>query len=98
VRERLIIGVVDGRPCSDRHWVECFAQLVGTILSLWDATALDAAGQDGEVAPTFINLADGAIKMVGSPSAKIFASSLIVRSGPTDFYPRSRSYRLEVQE
>ena len=53
-----------GRPNHDRSWVECFAQLVGTILSLWDASALDAAGQDGEVAPTFINLADASIKMV----------------------------------
>jgi hypothetical protein len=37
---------------------------VGTVLSLWDAAALDAAGHDGEVAPTFINLADASIKMV----------------------------------
>lgn len=58
----------DGRPNADRTWTECFAQLVGTVLSLWDAAALDAAGQDGEVAPTFINLADGSIKMVlGQP-------------------------------
>ncbi|KAL2392293.1 Protein SKG3 [Exophiala dermatitidis] len=53
-----------GRPYPDRNWVECFAQLVGTVLSLWDAAALDAAGQDGEVAPTFINLADASIKMI----------------------------------
>ncbi|MCJ1242903.1 hypothetical protein MMC30_000099 [Trapelia coarctata] len=53
-----------GRPYGDRSWVECFAQLVGTVLSLWDAAALDAAGQDGEVAPTFINLADASIKMI----------------------------------
>ena len=53
-----------GRPNHDRSWTESFAQLVGTILSLWDASALDAAGQDGEVAPTFINLADASIKMV----------------------------------
>ena len=33
-------------------------------MSLWDAAALDAAGQDGEVPPTFINLADASIKMV----------------------------------
>lgn len=57
----------DGRPYSDRNWTECFAQLVGTVLSLWDAAALDAAGQDGEVAPTFINLADASIKMVRCP-------------------------------
>ncbi|KIW14186.1 hypothetical protein PV08_06967 [Exophiala spinifera] len=54
----------NGRPYPDRNWTECFAQLVGTILSLWDAAALDAAGQDGEVAPTFINLADASIKMI----------------------------------
>ncbi|KIW83150.1 hypothetical protein Z517_02394 [Fonsecaea pedrosoi CBS 271.37] len=53
-----------GRPNPDRNWTECFAQLVGTVLSLWDAAALDAAGQDGEVAPTFINLADASIKMI----------------------------------
>lgn len=55
-----------GKPSADRNWTECFAQLVGTVLSLWDAAALDRAGQDGEVAPTFINLADASIKMVSS--------------------------------
>jgi hypothetical protein len=34
------------------------------VLSLWDAAALDAAGQDGEVVPTFVNLTDASIKMV----------------------------------
>lgn len=53
-----------GKPNADRNWTECFAQLVGTVLSLWDAAALDAAGQDGEVPPTFINLADASIKMI----------------------------------
>ena len=56
--------ILDGRPNHDRSWTESFAQLVGTILSLWDASALDVAGQDGEVAPTFINLADASVKMV----------------------------------
>ncbi|KKY15285.1 putative ph domain protein [Phaeomoniella chlamydospora] len=54
----------NGRANADRNWTECFAQLVGTVLSLWDAAALDAAGQDGEVPPTFINLADASIKMI----------------------------------
>lgn len=54
----------EGRPHADRTWTECFAQLVGTVLSLWDAAALDVAGEDGEVAPTFINLADASVKMV----------------------------------
>lgn len=53
----------DGRPCLDRQWIECYAQLVGTVLSLWDATALDGAGGQ-EVPATFINIADASIKMV----------------------------------
>ena len=65
--DTVLIRYTGGRPFGDRSWVECFAQLVGTVLSLWDAAALDAAGQDGEVAPTFINLADASIKMVGPP-------------------------------
>ncbi|KAJ5823935.1 hypothetical protein N7447_006275 [Penicillium robsamsonii] len=52
-----------GRPCGDRQWVECYAQLVGTVLSLWNGAALDAAGGE-EVPATFINLADASIKML----------------------------------
>ncbi|TVY20562.1 Protein SKG3 [Lachnellula arida] len=55
-----------GRANADRTWTECFAQLVGTVLSLWDAADLDAAGQDGEVLPKFINLTDASIKMIES--------------------------------
>ncbi|KAJ5179193.1 hypothetical protein N7492_002403 [Penicillium capsulatum] len=54
-----------GRPSGDRQWVECYAQLIGTVLSLWDASALDAAG-GAEVPATFINLADASIKMIES--------------------------------
>ncbi|KGO75433.1 hypothetical protein PITC_081190 [Penicillium italicum] len=52
-----------GRPSGDRQWVECYAQLVGTVLSLWDGAALDAAGGE-EVPATFINLADASLKMI----------------------------------
>ncbi|KJK78993.1 hypothetical protein H634G_05808 [Metarhizium anisopliae BRIP 53293] len=55
-----------GKPNTDRTWTECFAQLVGTVLSLWDAAELDAAGEDGEVLPKFINLTDASIKMIES--------------------------------
>ena len=55
-----------GRPAADRVWQECFAQLVGTILSLWDASELDKVSGDTEVLPTFINLTDAAIHMVGA--------------------------------
>lgn len=54
---------IDGRPCADRRWVECFAVLTGTVLSIWDAAALDAAGNQ-DITPTFINLTDASIKMV----------------------------------
>ncbi|KAB8302057.1 hypothetical protein EYC80_005509 [Monilinia laxa] len=57
---------INGKANADRTWTECFAQLVGTILSLWDAAELDAAGQDGEVLPKFINLTDASIKMIES--------------------------------
>jgi CCR4-NOT transcriptional complex subunit CAF120 len=59
-----------GRPSADRVWNECFAQLIGTVLSLWDAAALDAAGEDGEVVPTFINLSDASLKMVRRTSRR----------------------------
>ncbi|KAK8225910.1 hypothetical protein IWZ00DRAFT_117729 [Phyllosticta capitalensis] len=55
-----------GRPSPDRNWTEVFAQLVGTVLSVWDAQKLDEAGTDGEVVPSFINLADASIKMIES--------------------------------
>ncbi|OBT61860.1 hypothetical protein VE03_08816 [Pseudogymnoascus sp. 23342-1-I1] len=55
-----------GKPNADRTWTECFAQLVGTVLSLWDAVELDAAGSEGEVLPKFINLTDASIKMIES--------------------------------
>ncbi|CAK7270191.1 hypothetical protein SEPCBS119000_003962 [Sporothrix epigloea] len=55
-----------GRLNPDRNWTECFAQLVGTVLSLWDATELDIAGQNGDVLPKFINLTDASIKVIDS--------------------------------
>lgn len=62
IEPKLILYAV-GRPCADRQWMECYAQLVGTVLSLWEASALDAAA-GADVPATFINLADASIKMV----------------------------------
>lgn len=59
-----LLPSIDGRPCAERQWVECYAQLVGTVLSLWDAAALDAAADPADVSPTFINLADSSVKSV----------------------------------
>jgi CCR4-NOT transcriptional complex subunit CAF120 len=59
----MLTGEIDGKPCLERNWKEYFAQLVGTIISIWDAAALDIADRDGEVIPTFINLTDASIKV-----------------------------------
>jgi len=64
----LSTDVPGGRPSPDRSWQECFGQLVGTVLSVWDAAELDQAGEHGEVMPTFINLADASMKMVAVPT------------------------------
>ncbi|CAM1507013.1 Fc.00g066540.m01.CDS01 [Cosmosporella sp. VM-42] len=66
VPELTVSRIAEGKPNPDRTWTECFAQLVGTVLSLWDAAELDAAGEDGEVLPKFINLTDASIKMIES--------------------------------
>jgi CCR4-NOT transcriptional complex subunit CAF120 len=47
-------------------WKEIFAQLVGTVLSIWDASELDRAGDDHVVTPSFINLVHASIKMAGT--------------------------------
>ena len=78
-----------GRAIADRNWTECFAQLVGTVLSLWDAGLLDAAGQDGEVVPSFVNLSDASIKMV-SPSIAASAFTLtVLRLSPSQLETRT---------
>ncbi|KAF8419665.1 hypothetical protein EV426DRAFT_538314, partial [Tirmania nivea] len=61
---------IDGKPHTDRQWMECFAQLVGTVLSLWEAAALDAAGESEEVVPTFLNLTDASIRMIDTLPTK----------------------------
>ncbi|KAL2823184.1 hypothetical protein BDW59DRAFT_149051 [Aspergillus cavernicola] len=60
----------NGRLCVDRQWVECYAQLVGTVLSLWDAAVLDAVGDAAEISPTFINLADASVKPIETLSTQ----------------------------
>ena len=47
------------------------------MLSLWDAAELDAAGEEGEVLPKFINLTDASIKMVTQPRNALCASSML---------------------
>ena len=58
-----LTDVVDGKPAPDQEWYEFFAQLNGTILSLWDAEAVDEAAYQGgqSVMPQFINITDAII-------------------------------------
>lgn len=60
----------DGKPHTSRQWMECYAQLVGTVLSLWEAAALDSAGENEEVVPTFLNLTDASIRMIDTLPTK----------------------------
>lgn len=61
---------VDGQPDhrSDHFgtWTECYVQLRGTVLSMWDARALDEAATSGrEVPPTFVNVTDALVDYIG---------------------------------
>ena len=54
--------------------MDCYAQLIGSVLSIWDAKALEEEEErtrrglapEKEVAPTFINLQDATMKMVNN--------------------------------
>ncbi|WFD29936.1 hypothetical protein MSPP1_000950 [Malassezia sp. CBS 17886] len=61
---------VDGQPDNRaehfRSWTECFVQLNGTVLSIWDAHALRMAEAEGrEVPPSFINITDAVADFIG---------------------------------
>ena len=75
-------GYAGGRPAQDRKWREHFVQLVGTIMSLWDASELDQVGGDREVIPTFINLTDAAIHMVACLMTIPGTTLMLSRSPP----------------
>ncbi|KAK9475466.1 uncharacterized protein V1510DRAFT_409277 [Dipodascopsis tothii] len=60
----------DGKPVSNRVWVEVYGQLVGSVLSIWE---LDGAlGPDGAFnpamapTPTYINVADASFRVMDS--------------------------------
>lgn len=49
----------DGSTSKDNHWVEVWAQLGGTTLSVWDMEAIRKASEEGrEEPPTYINVTD----------------------------------------
>jgi CCR4-NOT transcriptional complex subunit CAF120 len=47
------------KPAKDEGWVEVWAQLGGTTLSVWDMRAVEQASKEGrEVPPAYINITD----------------------------------------
>ena len=73
---QLIKFVLDGSAVTNRVWTDCYAQLIGTVLSIWDDRALEERekrvsqgyGPQKDVPPTFINLTDATMRMVNPPS------------------------------
>ncbi|SJX64193.1 uncharacterized protein SRS1_14848 [Sporisorium reilianum f. sp. reilianum] len=60
----------DGKPLhvadEKRRWSECFVQLSGTVLSLWNVEQMqDAARRGTEVPPTYINITDSFVDFIG---------------------------------
>lgn len=60
---------VDGQPAEYRHekfseWTECFVQLAGTTLSIWEAAKL-ADTERGSVHPSYVNVTDAFVDFVG---------------------------------
>jgi CCR4-NOT transcriptional complex subunit CAF120 len=57
---RRIERLPDGnKPTRDDGWVEVWAQLGGTTLSVWDMKAIEEASKRGEeVPPSYINITD----------------------------------------
>ena len=58
----------DGKPAPDQEWYEFYMQLNGTIISLWDAEAVDQAAYTGDqnVMPQYINVTDAIITKTNS--------------------------------
>lgn len=76
-KERLTDGT---RNHKDESWVDVWAQLGGTTLSIWDMRAIEEASKQGrEVPPTYINIQDAFVQVVGS-----------VTVPPTDGHPSKR--------
>ncbi|SAM84830.1 uncharacterized protein UBRO_05971 [Ustilago bromivora] len=60
----------DGKPLhvadDKRRWSECFVQLSGTVLSLWNVDQMKQAAKNAtEVPPTYINITDSFVDFIG---------------------------------
>ncbi|KAJ7773402.1 hypothetical protein B0H16DRAFT_1672944 [Mycena metata] len=55
------------KPTKDEGWTEVWAQLGGTTLSIWDMKQIQEASQQGkEVPPTYVNMTDAFVHVLGS--------------------------------
>ncbi|KIY67274.1 hypothetical protein CYLTODRAFT_397408 [Cylindrobasidium torrendii FP15055 ss-10] len=55
------------RPSKDEGWSEVWAQLGGTTLSIWDMKLIkEASNQGREVPPTYVNVTDAFVSVLGS--------------------------------
>ncbi|KAK0469710.1 uncharacterized protein EV420DRAFT_1661127, partial [Desarmillaria tabescens] len=60
-------GAEGQRPTKDEGWVEVWAQLGGTTLSVWDMKQIKEASQQGkEVPPAYVNTTDAFVTVLGS--------------------------------
>lgn len=61
----------DGKPLHPhdpkKAWHLCFVQLSGTVLSVWSVAQMDQAAREGrEVPPTYINVTDSFVDLIGN--------------------------------
>ncbi|KAJ6508021.1 hypothetical protein C8R47DRAFT_1174345 [Mycena vitilis] len=55
------------KPHKDEGWTEVWAQLGGTTLSIWDMKQIqEASAQGKEVPPTYVNMTDAFVHVLGS--------------------------------
>ncbi|KAG1822449.1 uncharacterized protein BJ212DRAFT_1539526 [Suillus subaureus] len=58
---------LDGQCPKDDEWVDVWAQLSGTTLSIWDMKEIEEANKKGlEVPPTYVNITDAFVHVLGS--------------------------------
>ncbi|KAJ7928929.1 hypothetical protein B0H13DRAFT_969709 [Mycena leptocephala] len=64
------------KPTKDEGWTEVWAQLGGTTLSIWDMKQIQAASAEGrEVPPTYVNMTDAFVHVLGSVTVPETATS-----------------------
>ncbi|KAF3904273.1 hypothetical protein AA313_de0206336 [Arthrobotrys entomopaga] len=65
----------DGSAVTNREWTDCYSQLIGTVLTIWDNQVIQEEeerarrgfpAETNAVKPTFLNLTDASMKMIDS--------------------------------